>query len=123
MEIMEENVALNGIGERVRADVLDWDAPLPSWAAEGVPMIVAADVTYNTASFPALVATLERLLKPAKEGEAPLLLLAYKQRDTSERDLWDMLGERGIGTVLVDTVRGAEEHGQVEIWVAGVGVE
>lgn len=119
---MAENVALNAVHNRVSADVLDWDAPLPAWA-EGTPMVIAADVTYNTASFPALVATLERLLKPEQSGgEKPLLLLAYKQRDAAERDLWTMLSERGIGTVLVDKVRGAEEEGQVEIWVAGVGV-
>lgn len=123
MEIMEENVALNGVGERVRADVLDWDAPLPKWTGR-VPVVVAADVTYNTASFPALIATLERLLKPqGEEEETPLLLLAYKQRDASERDLWTMLAARGIGAVMVDKVVGAEEHGQVEIWVAGVGVK
>lgn len=81
----------------------------------------AADVTYNTASFPCLVATLERLLKP--EGRpAPLLLLAYKQRDEAERDLWGMLSDRGIKTVLVDRVQGAEKTGETEIWVAGVGL-
>ena len=81
----------------------------------------AADVTYNTASFPCLVATLERLLKP-KDRPAPLLLLAYKQRDEAERDLWAMLNDRGIDTVLVDRVQGAEKTGETEIWVAGVGL-
>lgn len=78
-------------------------------------------MTYNTASFPCLVSTLERLLKPA-DREPPLLLLAYKQRDEAERELWGMLAQRGIGTVLVDTVQGAEETGETEIWVAAVGL-
>lgn len=78
-------------------------------------------MTYNTASFPALVGTLERLLVPA-DGRKPLLLLAYKQRDAAERDLWGMLKDKGIGMVLVDKVRGAEEDGQVEIWVGGADV-
>lgn len=81
----------------------------------------AADVTYNTASFPALVATLERLLK--RDGPPPLLLLAYKQRDEAERDLWGMLAERGIRMVLVDRVPGAETTGETEIWVGGVDIE
>lgn len=72
----------------------------------------AADVTYNTASFPALVRTLSALLK----GDTPLLL-AYKQRDAGERDLWRMLEEEGIQAHLVDTVQGAEEVGETEVWV------
>jgi hypothetical protein len=120
MEIMRENIALNSV-DRVSAAVLDWEAPLPP-SASNIPVVVAADVTYNTASFPALVATLERLLKAKVEGGAPRLLLAYKQRDPGERELWTMLKDRGIGTVLVDTVQGAEERGEIEIWVGGVGV-
>ncbi|KAL1410337.1 DNA-dependent ATPase fun30 [Vanrija albida] len=121
LEIMRENIALNAEPARpqVRADVLDWDAPLPPWVQAAPPtVVIAADVTYNTASFPALVDTLERLLKPA-DGPAPLLLLAYKQRDAAERELWNMLAARGIGTVLVGKIAGAEEEGQVEVWVGG----
>lgn len=121
---MRENIALNAEPSRpqVRADVLDWDAPLPDWVQAAPPaVVIAADVTYNTASFPSLVATLERLLKPA-DGPAPLLLLAYKQRDVAERELWNMLADRGIGTVLVGKIRGAEEEGQVEVWVAGADI-
>ncbi|TXT10935.1 hypothetical protein VHUM_01686 [Vanrija humicola] len=121
LEIMRENIALNAQEghPQVRADVLDWEAPLPEWVASSPPtVVIAADVTYNTASFPALVDTLERLLKPA-DGPAPLLLLAYKQRDAAERELWNMLAARQIGTVQVGTVRGAEEEGVVEIWVGG----
>ncbi|WOO85180.1 Protein-lysine methyltransferase METTL21D [Vanrija pseudolonga] len=124
LEIMRENIALNAEPSRpqVRADVLDWDAPLPDWVQATPPtVVIAADVTYNTASFPSLVATLERLLKPA-DGPAPLLLLAYKQRDAAERELWNMLAARGIGTVLVGKIRGAEEEGQVEMWVAGADI-
>ncbi|GMK59092.1 hypothetical protein CspeluHIS016_0701070 [Cutaneotrichosporon spelunceum] len=121
MEIMRENVALNNLGDRVEADVLDWDVPLPAWATN-MPVVIAADVTYNTASFPALVETLERLLKAEADGGAPRLVLAYKQRDPGERELWTMLRDRGIGTVMVDTVQGAEERGEIEVWVGGVGI-
>ncbi|CAK9782803.1 hypothetical protein CC85DRAFT_247547 [Cutaneotrichosporon oleaginosum] len=121
MEIMNENVTLNGVGHLVRADVLDWDAPLPPWAVN-IRFVIAADVTYNTASFPALVDTLERLLKAQVDAGPPRLLLAYKQRDEGERELWTMLKDRGIGTVLVDTLQGAEDRGEIEIWVGGVGI-
>lgn len=121
-------------GVRVKAAVLDWDESLPSWVDDPWPNMImyvsppplgpigphltssAADVTYNTASFPALVQTLTALLKPSHQAHRPPLLLAYKQRDEAERDLWDMLRERGIVLDKVDEIQGAEEEGQVEIW-------
>ena len=99
-------------------------------------------MTYNTSSFPALLSTLLSLLNPPfpapqadtqvdhaashhenelpqtrTENDSPLLLLAYKERDPAERDLWDMLRIGGVEMVLVDKVRGAEERGETEIWV------
>lgn len=76
----------------------------------------AADVTYNTASFPSLLKTLTSLLRP-DDGPRPPLLLAYKQRDLAERDLWKMLESEGIELRHVDTISGAEEEGEVEIWL------
>lgn len=138
MEIMRENIALNRVD--VAAEVLDWDAPPDKVDAR---VVVAADVTYNSASFPALVSTLDRLL--LAKGHPPLLL-AYKQRDAAERGLWEMLRARGIGSVLVDRVAGAggdddgggdgdnddgddgdnddnrNHSGQVEIWVLQHGI-
>lgn len=120
----------------VLARTLDWDQPLPEWVAAHHPDLImyvpyrpqgchwitcsrpcsAADVTYNTSSFPSLVRTLRDLLKPLT-GQRPPFLLAYKQRDEAERDLWDMLKAEDIQLHLVDTIVGAEEEGGVEIWV------
>jgi protein N-lysine methyltransferase METTL21D len=81
-------------------------------------------VTYNTSSFPALLRTLITLLTPpTPTSPLPLLLLAYKQRDESERELWTMLRKGGVEMGLVDVVRGAEGEdgdGKVEIWVGGM---
>lgn len=52
-----------------------------------------------------------------------MILLAYKERDPGERELWKMFKEKGVGFVLVDKVRGAENEGQVEIWVGGRDVK
>ena len=73
-------------------------------------------MTYNTASFPPLLSTLTSLLKP-KDGARPTLLLAYKQRDAAERDLWGQLEAEGIKLEQVDTIQGSEEEGVVEIWL------
>jgi hypothetical protein len=77
----------------------------------------AADVTYNTASFPALVSTLTSLLKPER-GERPEFLLAYKQRDAAERDLWGLLDAQGIKLERIDTIQGSSADGAVELWLA-----
>ena len=55
-------------------------------------------------------------MKPTS-GERPPLLLAYKQREEAERDLWALLSGQGIKLELVDKIAGAEEDGAVEIWV------
>lgn len=84
----------------------------------------AADVTYNTASFPSLVSTLVSLLRPDAQGNTPMLLLAYKERDPSERELWDMARARGLTLELVDVITGHEEQGMAgatEIWIGGMG--
>ncbi|KAF7430688.1 hypothetical protein PC9H_006399 [Pleurotus ostreatus] len=99
---------------------LDWDEELPDviQKTDGAELIVMADVTYNTASFQALVKTLERLVKlSVRSGKQPLLLLGYKERDEAERTLWDMVKEIGIDFRKVGEREGASGF-PVEIWMA-----
>ncbi|KAF8756980.1 Lysine methyltransferase [Rhizoctonia solani] len=81
--------------------------------------LIMADVTYNTASFGALLDTLVGLLQgPSDSGSSPIVLLAYKCRDPAERTLWTDALARGISFVQVDTVKGVREPA-VEIWLGG----
>ncbi|KAI0050943.1 hypothetical protein FA95DRAFT_1603038 [Auriscalpium vulgare] len=117
IELMEHNISLNASlfpGAPPTALTLDWDAPLPASVLSSSPphIIIMADVTYNTASFPALLRTLSALLGRG----APLVLLAYKERDPAERALWDMLA-RDAGVVLQRVGTHAGAGGQaVEVW-------
>ena len=78
----------------------------------------AADVTYNTASFPSLVKTLTSLMIPKDRDDRPRLLMAYKQRDPAERELWGMLEKEGVEMTFVQTIRGAERgKEEVELWI------
>lgn len=90
----------------------------------------AADVTYNTASFPALIKILKALLQPISDVESPLLLLAYKQRDPGERELWKMAEDAGIKLEKLMDLEGHETtmkvmelsedeqiEGTIELWV------
>lgn len=75
-------------------------------------------MTYNTAVFPAFIKTVAALMQNANaSGRHPPLLLAYKQRDPGERELWTMLEEEHIEMVLLDKVQGAEAEGAVEVWL------
>lgn len=149
MEVMEHNITQNDSLFTTRVPValiLDWDEGLPPQVLDvgsrgGFDMIVMADVTYNTSSFPALVNTLSALLalspksttsdasestadeseitKTARNAnaEAPLILLAYKQRDPAERELWELLREKtSVQLVQVNALPGTGGEA-VEIWV------
>lgn len=53
-----------------------------------------------------------------------MLLLAYKERDASERELWGMAEEKGLKMEMVDIIRGHEAEGKAgatEIWIGGMG--
>ncbi|KAL1710852.1 hypothetical protein EV121DRAFT_285277 [Schizophyllum commune] len=113
---------------------LNWDKPeLPEAIARGgaLDLVMMADVTYNTDSFPELVSTMKSLiaLSPASTPP-PMFLLGYKQRHPDERVLWDMAEKQaGVHFVKVAERRGyarpAEDvtgrgEGPVEIWIGTV---
>ncbi|KLO17915.1 hypothetical protein SCHPADRAFT_900110 [Schizopora paradoxa] len=125
MEIIEKNVGLNASTAlkdfAPRPLVLDWeDELLPAEISEGVDLVVMADVTYNTASFPALVGTLKKLssLPDGSEGrrKPPLVLLAYKERHPDERTLWSMIKDIGLAFEEIARVPGAG-GAPVEIYI------
>lgn len=81
-----------------------------------------ADVTYNTASFPSLIRTLQTLIRSGDldaNKKSPLVLLGYKERDASERLLWEMAADIGIIFAKVGEKEGAGGNA-VEIWLGRV---
>ncbi|KZP00908.1 hypothetical protein CALVIDRAFT_216889 [Calocera viscosa TUFC12733] len=108
----------NGVG--VSAAVLDWEEDLPERIISAGPfhLILMSDVTYNTASFPALLKTLKALRRLSQQTDTDsVALLAYKERDPEERDLWLMLEEQSIKFEKLEEIPG---HGgqPVELWFA-----
>jgi protein N-lysine methyltransferase METTL21D len=78
-----------------------------------------ADVAYNTASFPSLIRTLNRILSFSEHSDpstTPLILLGYKERDAEERSLWDMALSVGIELQQMGQKAGAGGC-PVEIWL------
>jgi hypothetical protein len=72
-----------------------------------------SDVTYNTVSFPALLATLSKL--SARGTKPPVILLGYKERDEAERSLWSMMEEIGVRLEKIGLRHGFAEPA-IEIW-------
>ncbi|KAJ7504410.1 putative methyltransferase-domain-containing protein [Mycena galericulata] len=110
MPLLRHNIAAND--SRVEAAVLDWDEQLPDWVG-AFDMIIMADVSYNTASFPSLVRTVKGLVN--LNEKKPRVVVGYKERDVSERELWAMLDTAGIKLTLVGRRRGSGGMA-VEIW-------
>ncbi len=83
-----------------------------------------ADVTYNTASFPSLIHTLESVAylgDPLAGKKKPMVLLGYKERDPAERTLWHMMESIGFKLERVGERPGAGGS-PVEVWAARLGV-
>ncbi|KAH7922602.1 hypothetical protein BV22DRAFT_1037321 [Leucogyrophana mollusca] len=131
MPLLEHNIAFNGfhcsLGVIPEAAVLDWEnEELPSVISSfgnGLDVIVMADVTYNTSSFPALISTLSRLIhysiSKTSNPNPPLILLGYKERDPAEKTLWDMAAKIPIKLDKVGESPGAGGM-PVEIWLGQV---
>ncbi|KAJ7765388.1 putative methyltransferase-domain-containing protein [Mycena maculata] len=114
MPLLRHNITAND--SRVEAAVLDWDEEeFPECVREGAfDVIIMADVTYNTASFPSLVRTLKGLVDL---GTKRPQVVGYKERDAGERALWGMLEAVGIPLTLVGERQGSSRM-PVEIWEA-----
>ncbi|KAJ7252757.1 putative methyltransferase-domain-containing protein [Mycena haematopus] len=122
MPLLQHNIATNE--SCVEGAVLDWDEDeFPECVQEcgAFDVIVMADVTYNTASFPSLVRTLKTLVNLSPKR--PRVLLGYKERDPGERALWGMAEVAGIVLQQVGQVPGRGGKA-VEIWeAAGSGTD
>ncbi|KAI6042067.1 putative methyltransferase-domain-containing protein [Pisolithus marmoratus] len=127
LPLLRRNISLNNsLLSKVSPEpaALDWEVErLPDAVTSnfdtGLDAIVMADVTYNTASFSALISTLSRLVEFSKSKRAdhrPFILLGYKERDVAERTLWNMAKEVGIVLEQVGVVGGAGGTA-IEIWV------
>lgn len=77
-----------------------------------------ADVTYNTNMFPALLQTLDALVRVRMgiSSQPPLILLAYKERDPGERTLFGLASALNLRFELVSQLPGAGGH-PIEIYI------
>ncbi|CAE7230017.1 unnamed protein product [Rhizoctonia solani] len=86
--IMDENIKLNNLQDRVRASVFNWGQPIPSDLPPTVSLIIAADCVYAEPAFPLLVSTLADLNNTYPEAE---ILFCYKKRRKADKRFFGML--------------------------------
>jgi len=89
LALMEKNIRLNGLGEKVSAEIYDWGTPPPACISKnGHPDIVlAADCVYFEPAFPLLLQTLEELIGP----ETTCYFCFKKRRKADLRFIRDMM--------------------------------
>jgi hypothetical protein len=75
-----------------------------------------ADVTYNTTSFPSLLRTVDSTLRLAPGCE---VVLAYKERHETEREIWGDFEGIGLKMRKIDQVDGFG-GAEVEVWLGAV---
>ncbi|PWW75252.1 hypothetical protein C7212DRAFT_358137 [Tuber magnatum] len=76
MEMMTRNVALNGLDDKVKVQLLDWSEPMPEPISQKpVDFILAADCVYFEPAFPLLEKTLIDLI-----GEETVVFFCFKKR-------------------------------------------
>ena len=75
LALMEKNIALNDLAEKVKAVVYDWGKPSPSSLPTHPDIILAADCVYFEPAFPLLQQTLQDLI-----GDDSVCYFCFKKR-------------------------------------------
>lgn len=63
-DLMQQNIALNALGDRVTAAVYDWGGATPEGIPQHPDVVLAADCVYFEPAFPLLQQTLQDLIGP-----------------------------------------------------------
>jgi hypothetical protein len=74
-ELMQQNIALNDLADRVTPSIYDWGEPTPAALPLHPDIILAADCVYFEPAFPLLQQTLQDLI-----GENTVCYFCFKRR-------------------------------------------
>ncbi|TRM68414.1 putative methyltransferase-domain-containing protein [Schizophyllum amplum] len=96
LPLMRENVALNGLKDRVRVAELNWGEPLPPELRK-MDVVLAADCVYFEPAFPLLVQTLVDLV-----GEETEVLFCYKKRRKADKRFFNLLKKHFTWSEVTD---------------------
>ncbi|KAI9026440.1 putative methyltransferase-domain-containing protein [Phycomyces nitens] len=91
MELMKQNIILNGLEEKVDTQLLDWGTPLPDHILPLPDVILASDCVYLEIAFQPLVDTL--LLLSKKET---VIYLSYMKRRNADKRFFQLIRKKFI---------------------------
>jgi predicted nicotinamide N-methyase len=93
LDIMQKNVVINGLEDRVSVLELNWGDPLPAVLPARIDMILAADCVYFEPAFPLLVQTLCDLCecRDSETTNPPEILFCYKKRRKADKRFFSLL--------------------------------
>ncbi|EJD01274.1 uncharacterized protein FOMMEDRAFT_110963 [Fomitiporia mediterranea MF3/22] len=89
LDIMRENVTLNGLGDTTHVVEYNWGFPKPDALPSRADLILAADCVYFEPAFPLLVATLCDLVPVC--GSCTEVLFCYKKRRKADKRFFTLL--------------------------------
>jgi len=75
LELMQQNIKLNSLSERVQASIYDWGEPVPESLPQHPDILLAADCVYFEPAFPLLQQTMNDLI-----GENTVCYFCFKKR-------------------------------------------
>ena len=75
LELMNKNIALNDLEDKVKSGIYDWGAPVPTSLPNPVDVVLAADCVYFEPAFPLLQQTLRDLIQ-----ENTVCFFCFKKR-------------------------------------------
>ncbi|KAJ5170464.1 uncharacterized protein N7500_003247 [Penicillium coprophilum] len=89
---------------------LDWDDPPDELCSRPIELILVSDCTYNADSLPALVSTLDRLVRTSPLA---IILVALKRRHDSETVFFDLMTSAGF-TAVQDSIEIPSQYDEVD---------
>lgn len=93
--LMEANILINQLEDRVFAQELNWGEQLPEYCKD-VDLILAADCVYLESAFPLLEATLLQLT----ESKPVPILMAYKKRRKADKRFFTSIKKHFVVTEI-----------------------
>ncbi|KIV88257.1 hypothetical protein PV10_07955 [Exophiala mesophila] len=110
LALMEKNILLNNLQDKVQAMVYDWGTPPPAElvaAAQWPDVVLAADCVYFEPAFPLLLHTLTDLIGP----QTTCFFCFKKRRKADMRFIRDMIKKFAVTQVEYDDKEQDQRHG------------
>lgn len=115
LSLMQKNIALNGLEDKVHAAVYDWGAPMPAdvrdcLKSSSPDIVLAADCVYFEPAFPLLLSTLKDLIGP----KTTCYFCFKKRRKADMRFIRDMMKAFAVEQIEYDNKTTDQRQG---IWL------